>query len=125
MSSEGSKDESEDFKRRDGHSYDAVTHLFDLFTTRYTQPIANRMVDLAHLGPRSEVLDVGTGTAPIALEAGRRIAEGGRVLGIDISAGMLASATAKANAAGLSGRVHFEHGDAEALTCPTAPSTAY
>jgi O-methyltransferase/aklanonic acid methyltransferase len=109
------REPSDLFKQSDGRSYDDVAELYDLFTERYTGPIARRMADMAQLGASSQVLDVGTGSGVFALEIARRLGPAGRIFGIDLSAGMLATATCKAEARGLSDRAHFQTQDAEEL----------
>ena len=104
------------FKGRDASSYDAVTSSFDRFTRRFTEPLARRLVDLAEPEPGQEVLDVGTGTGVVALEAARRVGPEGRVLGVDLSDGMLRAARDRAVEAGLDRVVAFRREDAESLT---------
>jgi ubiquinone/menaquinone biosynthesis C-methylase UbiE len=50
---------------------------------------AERLVDLCDLKPGDRVLDAGTGTGFAALHAARKVGPGGRVVGVDISQGML------------------------------------
>ena len=107
--------DSQEFKTRDATSYDALTAEFDLFTERLTSGLAAHMVALAAIKPSDRVLDVGTGTGVVALQAAARTGAGGRVDGIDLSAGMLAAARAKAEKLGLADRVSFTAMDAEKL----------
>jgi demethylmenaquinone methyltransferase/2-methoxy-6-polyprenyl-1,4-benzoquinol methylase len=62
----------------------------------------------------SNVLDVATGTAAVAIELARR-AHGRRVVGIDQSAEMLATARERVARAGLEARIELRHGRAEEL----------
>ncbi len=107
--------DSQTFKTRDATSYDAVTEQFDFFTERLTSPLAARLVSLAEIKPSDSVLDIGTGTGVVALLAAKKIAEDGKVHGIDLSEGMLATATAKAEKFGLEEKVKFSQMDAENL----------
>ena len=66
-------------------------------------------------GPR--VLDVATGTGLVALAAAEYVGTAGEVIGVDISAGMLAEARRKALSAKLE-NVRFIQGDAEHLARP-------
>ena len=109
------RDRSEQFKVRDASSYDAVTEEFDRYAERYSTPLAMRVVALAQLEPSDRVLDVGTGTGIVALTAARALGQNGRVVGIDLSDGMLRMAKEKAAATGLSERVEFGKMDGEAL----------
>lgn len=71
----------------------------------------------ADIEPGLRVLDVATGTGFLAFEAAERVGPTGRVLGVDISKGMLAEAHRKA--AEMKARnVEFVLGDAEWLDLP-------
>ena len=104
------------FKLKDAASYDSVARDFDHYTERTALPLARRMIEMAKLSPSDQALDVGTGTGIVALQAARELGQGGKVLGIDLSAAMMGLATAKAAQAGLTARVEFRQMDAEALT---------
>lgn len=65
----------------------------------------------------ARVLDVATGTGLVALAAAECVGSAGIVIGVDISAGMLAAARRKAQSAKLE-NVRFIEGDAESLTRP-------
>src|SRR5207247_3002121 len=60
-----------------------------------------RMLDSALLGPRSQVLDVGTGTGDTALLAAEHVGPAGHVLAIDASPEMVEQAIGKVRKAGL------------------------
>ena len=107
--------DAEKFKTRDATSYDAVTAEFDRFTERLTSPLAARMISLAEIKTSDAVLDVGTGTGVVALQAANKIEEKGRIYGIDLSEGMLATARAKAEKLGIASKVEFSQMDAEEL----------
>jgi len=107
--------DSQTFKTRDATSYDAVTEQFDFFTGRLISPLAAHLVSLAEIKPSNSVLDVGTGTGVVALLAAKKTAEDGKVHGIDLSEGMLATARAKAEKLGLEEKVKFSQMDAENL----------
>ncbi len=103
------------FKTRDATSYDSVTGEYDLFTERFSGPLAARLISLAGVTSSGQILDVGTGTGIVALQAAQQVGANGKVLGIDLSEGMLATARAKASAAGLSHCAEFRPMDGEAL----------
>jgi len=109
---------SETFKTRDAASYDSVTRAFDRYTELLTQPLAAHLVRLARLKPSDHVLDIGTGTGVVAFRVANQLSAEGRVLGVDLSEGMLAAARVKAGSAALGGRVEFRRMDAEALDLP-------
>ena len=75
---------------------------------------AGRLVDLCALKPGDRVLDAGTGTGFAALHAARQIGDHGRVVGVDISQGMLSEARAEAAASSLT-NVEFMQCDATSL----------
>ena len=67
------------------HRYDFLNHFFSLGIDKLWRRKAVRM--LLSQGPK-EVLDVATGTADFAIEAAKK-APHLKVVGVDISAGML------------------------------------
>src|SRR5580692_7377006 len=69
-------------------------------------------MDRAAIRPGEAILDVGCGTGETTLELSRRVGEGGKVLGVDISRPMLSLARRRLEAAGLS-QTRFEAGDAQ------------
>ncbi len=83
----------------------------DLGFTKNTLNEVDFLIDELGLSPGDSVLDVACGTGRHAVELASR---GYQVTGIDISAGMLAQAKAKADAAGVS--VEFIKGDATAFS---------
>jgi ubiquinone/menaquinone biosynthesis C-methylase UbiE len=75
---------------------------------------AGRLIDLCRLQPGYRVLDAGTGTGFAALRAAQQVGDHGRVVGVDISQGMLSEAHAEAAAANLT-NVEFIQCDATTL----------
>jgi len=104
-----------DFKVTDATSYDAHVGNFERFSAVLTAPLATEMLSMARITAGQRVLDIGTGTGVVALEAARLTGDGGRVVGIDLSQNMLAAAGARARQAGLADRLEFKAMDAEAL----------
>jgi ubiquinone/menaquinone biosynthesis C-methylase UbiE len=107
--------DSAKFKSRDAASYDSLTAEFDRFTRRLTQPLAERMVDLANLLSTERVLDLGTGTGIVALAAAARPNFLGRITAVDLSDGMLCAAKQRAAQEGFGRCLEFCRMDAEAL----------
>lgn len=112
------------FKAADAASYDAVSEAFDRLAERYSAPLADRLLALADLQAGWRVLDVGTGTGLVARRAAAAVGARGKVLGIDLSEGMLATARARVREAGLAERVELQHMDAEKLALPDASHDA-
>lgn len=104
-----------EFKTKDAGSYDSVAQTFDRLVVRLSAPVAARLVEIAEAAPEDRVLDVGTGTGIVALHAAARLGPSGKVVGVDLSDGMLAVAKQNATRGGLTGRVEFRQMDAESL----------
>lgn len=101
------------YKQRVAASFDRRVAGYD--GSRFHRELAARLLELAELLPGEQVLDVATGTGLVALAAAGLVGERGRVLGIDISAGMIARARQNASDLELS-QVSFEGADAEEVT---------
>jgi ubiquinone/menaquinone biosynthesis C-methylase UbiE len=108
------------FKSTDASSYDAVTEAFEKFTRRYSTPLAEHLVEWSGVGPGHQVLDIGTGTGVVAIEAARVVGKTGRVVGIDLSQGMLRHAKRRATEEGVAPWLTFHPDDAERLSYPDA-----
>jgi len=106
------------FKIDDADSYNAVVDYFDQYTERFTAHLPEPLLAKANIPADGRVLDVGTGTGIIALNVAAKIGEQGKVVGIDLSEGMLEKALNKAKQKGLEGRTEFLRMDAENLELP-------
>lgn len=106
------------FKTDDADSYNAVVDYFDQYTERFTSHMPGPLLAMANVPDNGTVLDVGTGTGIIALDVAQRIGPNGKVVGIDLSEGMLATAATRAKQKGLSAQTEFLKMDAEKLTFP-------
>lgn len=119
MNANGSAGQDQtDFKIEDADSYNAVVDYFDRYTERFTAHMPEPLLALANAPGNGRVLDVGTGTGIIALHVAAQLGPQGRVVGIDLSDGMLATAASKAARQGLQDRVEFLKMDAENLEFP-------
>ena len=112
------RQEKQRFKTDDADSYNAVVNYFDQYTERFTAHMPVALLDMANLGDNRKVLDVGTGTGIVALDIAPRLGSQGKVIGIDLSDGMLATAKAKSIKKKLSNQTEFLKMDAEKLSFP-------
>ena len=90
--------------------FDGIAGVYDRLNSVMTAGLdarwRERAADLAAVSPGDRVLDVATGTGDLAIELRRRVGEGGEVVGLDFSEGMLALAREKAPG------IRFEQGNA-------------
>jgi ubiquinone/menaquinone biosynthesis C-methylase UbiE len=82
---------------------------------RFYAPIGDRLIEFAQLQRGQTILDIATGTGIVALSAAKIVGAEGKVIGVDISLGMLSYAKQKLAAEGLN-NVDFLQADAENLT---------
>lgn len=107
--------ELSEHKRRVAATYNLASTGYDQEAVRFFPLCAARLVELIGLQPGQRVLDVATGTGVAALEAARRVATSGHVVGVDIATDMLKQAHKKVMAAHLT-NVELREGDAERLS---------
>ena len=98
--------------------YDALNHLMSLGTDRGWRRKAVHC--LVREGRPLEVLDLACGTGDLSIALARRLPEGSRITGLDLSEGMLAVMREKVAAAGLADKVSASQGDGTALPFPDA-----
>lgn len=96
--------------------YDRFNSVMSLGLDAYCRGLTLRSV---RAGMR--ILDVGTGTGDLALDAARIVGSGGEAVGLDFSPDMLKIAAQKARAAGLEGRVRWVQRSAEDIPFEEAP----
>ncbi|HVA86114.1 MAG TPA: class I SAM-dependent methyltransferase [Candidatus Saccharimonadales bacterium] len=105
--------------------YDAAASRYDRWWAPVLAPTALRLLReldaFLAARPQATALDIGTGTGTLTLAAARRW-PGARIIGTDLSAGMLAVAAARARdeLPTDAGRLRFETGPADALPLPDA-----
>ena len=101
--------------------FDRISRRYDLLNTVMSGGMHHlwrrRAVHMAVQEGQGEVLDVATGTGDFALDLARRPGIR-RVVGLDFAPKMLPLARSKAQRRGLSHRVHWMLGDAQALPFP-------
>ncbi len=112
------------YKLRDAQSYDAVAGDFDDLADRYTQPVAEALARAIRPAERRTVIDMGCGTGIVARAVAAQ-SPAPKVVGVDLSEGMLATAALRAGAAGLGERLSFVRGDSEALELDSASADGY
>ena len=120
------EDEARAFNRRLAAVFDRVAAGYDRAALRLYPFAADRMVYDLRIAPGRKVLDVATGTGAAALAAARLVGPEGRVIGIDLSEGMLDQAYANCHRQGLSnvdlhtmdaGRLEFRVGYFDTAMC--------
>ncbi len=104
-----------------GAMFDRIARVYDpmnLLISGFQEPRwRHRAVQAAALRPGGSALDVATGTGKVAADLLRRVAPGGRVVGVDLSEGMIGIARRRfAGASGLT----FVVANALALPLPDA-----
>ncbi len=110
------KEEVREMFDRIAPAYDRLNHTLSLAIDRLWRRRVVRIV--RSFSPR-RILDVATGTGDLALAMARCI-PGARILGVDLSEGMLDEARRKAVERGMDERIVLEAGDAEHLEVATA-----
>jgi ubiquinone/menaquinone biosynthesis C-methylase UbiE len=99
--------------------------IADLYTARsdtydnslWHQKIAERLVESGKVKPSQHILDIATGTGHSAIAVAKLVGETGKVIGVDISPGMLLKARNKAQLLNLN-NLEFQLVDGETLDFP-------
>jgi ubiquinone/menaquinone biosynthesis C-methylase UbiE len=82
--------------------------------------VRDEYVTLLGVSPGERVLDVGCGSGAVTRTLARRVAPGGRVIGLDASPALLEVARELAKEAGLGDAIEFKAGDCRTLPFPDA-----
>ncbi len=106
----------DDFKQQIAAIYSQRSHKYDEEGDLHPRWV-RRLVEYAELRKGERILDIATGTGLVALAAAQLVGESGRVVGIDISTGMLEVAKRKIEAGGLN-NIQLIQADAETLDFP-------
>ena len=80
--------------------FDRASSAYDRAGPQVFASYGRRLVELAHISRGMRVLDVATGKGAILFPAARQVGPPGRVLGVDLSMGMLRATTADLRAGG-------------------------
>jgi ubiquinone/menaquinone biosynthesis C-methylase UbiE len=99
------------------YGWDRAATIYDRAWSRQLAPAQALLLEMAALAPGEEVVEVACGSGLVTLEIAASVGPAGRVVGTDLSEGMLEQARGAAEAAGL-GNVTFRRLDAEALDLP-------
>ena len=96
-----------------------IASLYDRRSENYDEgewrkQICNSLLNYSQIGLGQKILDIGTGTGKIALDAAKIVGNKGKAIGVDISPQMLAVAKKKADRAEFY-NVEFHLADAESL----------
>jgi ubiquinone/menaquinone biosynthesis C-methylase UbiE len=91
-----------------------AAEFYERYVRLLMEPWVQCLVDVAALQPAEHVLDVACGTGFVARLAAERVRAKGRVVGIDLNAGMIEAARA-ASRQGAAVRIEWRTGDAGAL----------
>ena len=94
--------------------FSRAASTFDRFGPRFFSHYGRRLAEVAHIPSGVDVLDVATGRGAILLPAAKQVGPQGRVIGIDLSTGMLHEIAAEARRSGLK-NVEIQQMDAERL----------
>lgn len=103
------------YKKRIADLYNQRSQTYD--NSNWHLQICRRLLEYSQVSYGHQILDMGTGTGHLVIEASRIVGNSGRVIGIDIAAGMLEKARDKAEALDL-GNVKFQMADAELINFP-------
>jgi ubiquinone/menaquinone biosynthesis C-methylase UbiE len=87
------------------------------YDNQWRYSFANRLVELASLQKGQKILDIATGTGIVAIASAKIVGSAGKVIGVDISSGMLKQAQSKIDAEGLF-NIELVEADADYLNFP-------
>jgi demethylmenaquinone methyltransferase/2-methoxy-6-polyprenyl-1,4-benzoquinol methylase len=96
-------------------SYNRLSRWYDLVAGSTEQKYRDWGLEKLSARPGERILEVGFGTGHCLVSLAQSVGTGGRVIGLDISDGMLAIAKERLEQQGLSGRVDLHLGDAASL----------
>src|SRR5262249_41588887 len=108
----------DDGAERARRAYDAAADTYDAPANGFWEATGRETIARLGLAVGARVIDLPCGSGASALAAAEAVGRGGSVLGVDLAAGLLARARAKASAAGLE-NITFMQADMRATGCGT------
>ncbi|NJL09228.1 MAG: methyltransferase domain-containing protein [Calothrix sp. SM1_7_51] len=108
--------ELNEYKRKIAYLYNRRSHNYD--ESKWHPSITKRLVKYAQIQPGQKILDMATGTGHVAIQVSQIVGSGGRVVGVDISNGMLEQARRKIKALKIN-NIQLYLADAETLDFST------
>jgi ubiquinone/menaquinone biosynthesis C-methylase UbiE len=105
----------DEYKQAIAESYNLRSESYD--RSDWHMQICRQLLAYSQISHGQHILDIGTGTGHLAIAAAQLVGASGRVIGIDISEGMLEQAKSKVAALGLN-NIEFQLADAEKLSYP-------
>ncbi len=103
------------YKQQIADLYNRRSETYD--NSEWHLKICQRLIEYALFCSGQHILDIATGTGHIAIAASQIVGSEGKVVGIDISAGMLEQTKQKVEKLGLQ-NIEFQLADAELLSFP-------
>ena len=105
----------DEFKQQVAQIYDRRRETYD--KGDFHPRLANTLIKYARIKPGEKILDIATGTGLVAIEAATIVGKTGKVIGVDISTGLLEVAKKKIALANLT-NIELILADAETLKFP-------
>ena len=99
--------------------WDRMSQIYLREVDRRFVPVVEKVIERAALEPGHRVLDLGTGTGAVALQAASLVGPTGQVTGTDVSSDMLGLARERASAL-RHANLNFQEGGAEAIQAQDA-----
>jgi len=100
-------------------NYDRMSRWYDLITLNSEARLANIAILQLNLQPGETLLEIGCGTGTNLIKIANSTVPSGKIIGLDISTGMLSCAREKVNRASSKNTIHLIQGDAENLPIPS------
>lgn len=96
-------------------SYDRLSKWYDTLAGSSEKKLKDAGLRMLDAKDGERILEIGFGTGSCVVSLARSVGASGRIFGIDLSRGMLETASAKVAQAGLTDRVDLQRGDAAKL----------